>query len=158
MLVVWCSWDLLRWPPAAHQPSPDFCSHPRHVIDTVTKTLEGRGRVLLYRNQGHLQTSYICDYLRERPSAPVWVAEILWPVRISSSDAKKSCAILLEQVLPWAFRLKRNMKKINQKLVMVSGLFVQRGQRGDATWSQERSPSRWRAAEVCCCLPVVLPP
>lgn len=40
---------------------------------------------------------------------------------------------------------------------MVSGLFVQRGQRGDATWSRERSPSRWQAAEVCCCLPVVLP-
>ena len=47
--------------------------------------------------QGHLQTSYIHGYLRNGPSALVWVARILWPVQISGSDAK-TCAVLLELV------------------------------------------------------------
>lgn len=43
--------------------------------------------------QGHLQTSYIHSCLRNGLSAPVWVARILWPVYISTSDAK-TCAVL----------------------------------------------------------------
>lgn len=61
-VFVWRSRGLLRWPPAAHQPSPVFCSRPWHAVDAFSKTLESRGRVLLY----YLKISCIHGYLRNR--------------------------------------------------------------------------------------------